>query len=139
MVNVNFRYKTGISERQIIKFFTDIGYIHRGTNKKSVKVEDEYLKTEEFVRDVGPGRYHLFIAFGRKYSGTVHYPQIKSFLHYDYVKMKEGEERHYPDLNECRNFREICRIEDELIKSEELYLAYDIVLTSLFLHFKRRS
>jgi len=115
MVSVNFRIGYEIEHDRIIKFFKDFGYILKRTNMTAIRVEDEYIPTEEFVRCTQSGRFHLFIAFGQKYSGTELYPQVKIFLHYDIVKTIKGHIKHFPDRNECRNFREIYRIEKKLI------------------------
>ncbi len=111
MVSVNFRINDGIENQKIIEFFKDIGYEYIGANKKSIKVEDDYLNTEIFIRNTKNGRYHIYLAFSKKYSGTEEYPQLNIFLHFDIKKIVKGKEKHFPDRNEKRNMKEIYRIE----------------------------
>jgi len=115
MVNVNFRIGYEITKDRIINFFKDFGYTHRGLNKTAIKIEDEYIPTDEFIRNTNSGRFHLFIALGQKYSGKEKYPQVKIFLHYDIVKNVNSKVRHFPDSKESRNMKEIFRIEKKLV------------------------
>lgn len=85
MVSVNYRIVYGIENEKIIDFFKEIGYSYRRSNKKAVKVEVEYIPTEEFLKYTNSGRFHLFITFGKKNSGTEAYPQVKVFLHFDVI------------------------------------------------------
>ncbi|KKN64288.1 hypothetical protein LCGC14_0493330 [marine sediment metagenome] len=110
MVRVNFRKNYEIENEKIIKFFKDIGYEHIGSNNQTIKVEDEIIPTEVFVRNTQNGRYHLHVAFGFKYSGTERYPQTRVFAHFDIKKIVRGKERHFADRNEKRNICEIERI-----------------------------
>ncbi|MGV9141330.1 MAG: hypothetical protein ACOC1X_00165 [Promethearchaeota archaeon] len=116
MVCVNFRITYEKDRDDISQFFKNIGYKHRGVNKKSLKLEDQYLISDEFIRKTKKGRYHLFIHLGEKYSGTESYPQAKIFAHFDIRDTKKKQKRHFPDLNEKRIFREIYRIEKEMVK-----------------------
>ena len=50
MICVNFRLKTQWDKNQIIAFFTEIGYIYRRTNKKSIKIGTDFIHTEVFLR-----------------------------------------------------------------------------------------
>lgn len=83
MVCVNFRLKTQWEKNQIISFFTEIGYNYRRTNKKSIKLGNELIRTEEFLRRSKncKGRNHIFAEIGRKYSGKAHHPQMKVYAH----------------------------------------------------------
>lgn len=110
MVRVNFRMNDGIENQQILQFFKDIGYEHIASENKSIKVEDEIIPTEVFVRNTQSGRYHLNIAFGNKYSGHIKFPQVKVFAHFDINKIIGGKEKHIPDRNEKRNLKEMYRI-----------------------------
>ncbi len=118
MVSVNFRVNYGIKKESILNFLKNIGYEHIGTNSTSIKVEDEYLNTDIFVRNTRNGRYHLYFTLGKKYSGTEDYPQLKVFLHYDIKKVIKGKEKHLHDKNEERNMREIYKIEKKIIKAK---------------------
>ena len=51
MVSVNFRVNYGIKKEDILNFLKNIGYEHIGTNSTSIKVEDEYLNTDIFVKN----------------------------------------------------------------------------------------
>jgi len=117
MVKVNLRKNYGIENSRILQFFKDIRYEHIGSNNKSIKVEDEIIPTEVFVRNTQNGRYHLHVAFGVKSSGTENYPQIKVFAHFDINKIIQGKEKHIPDSNEKRNMREMYKIDKKLIKA----------------------
>ena len=118
MVSVNFRVNYGIKKEDILNFLKNIGYEHIGTNSTSIKVEDEYLNTDIFVKNTQNGRYHLYLAFGKKYSGSEEYPQLKVFLHYDIKKVVKGKEKHFHDKNEERNMREIYKIEVKIINAK---------------------
>lgn len=96
MVSINFRINYEISKEQINKALKNCGYESIGVNNKAIKVKDEYLNTEVFVRNTKNGRYHLFTAHGNKYSGTEEYPQLKVFLHYDIKKIIKEKEIHLP-------------------------------------------
>ncbi len=115
MVSVNFRQNDDITNQRVIEFFKKIGYEHIGKSNNSIKVEDDYLTTDIFIRKTQSGRFHLHVAFGKKYSGTENYPQVKIFAHFDFIKFKNGKERHYPDRNEKRSMREMYRINDKMI------------------------
>ncbi len=114
MVCVNFRLKTVWKKDEIVEFFKDLGYVYRGTNKKSIKVEDKHVPTEEFIKRKQKGRNHIFVEIGHKYSGTSHPPQMKIYAHYDIIKIVKGREKHFSDRNEERNLKEINRIEKQL-------------------------
>lgn len=118
MVRVNFRIKDGVENRQFLQFFEDIGYEHIKSNDTSIKIEGEVIPTEVFVRNTKNGRYHLYVAFGRKYSGTEHYPQVKVFAHFDIIKEINGQERHFADRNEERNMDEMYRIDKKMKKAK---------------------
>lgn len=118
MACFNFRLKNGWSKEKIIQFFQDMGYNYRDTNKKSIKKGNDYILTEEFIRNRIGGRNHIFIEFGRKFSGT-HFPRMKIYAHYDIIKIKNGKERHYPDKTEFRNIKEMHNIHKKL-KSAKL-------------------
>ncbi|MBA7533361.1 hypothetical protein ES705_25599 [subsurface metagenome] len=118
MVSVNFRLNYGIKKEDIFIFLKNIDYEHIGTNNSSIKVEDEYLNTDIFVRNTKNGRYHLHLAFGKKYSGSEEYPQLKVFLHFDIKKVIKGKEKHIHDKNEERNMKEIYKIEEKIIKAK---------------------
>jgi len=111
MVAINFRLPYGYNKKEVLALLKKLGYDSRGTNSNSIKIADKPLLAEELIREQNSGRYHLFAAFGRKASGTEHYRQMKTLLHYDLIKTHNGKERHYPDLNEKRNWRELYRIE----------------------------
>ncbi len=117
MVSVNFRINYGIEYEKIYDFFKDINYEHIGTKRDSIKVEEEYLKLEDFVRNTQNGRYHLQFSFGFKTSGTEKYPQLKLFLHFDFKKVRRGKEIHIADMNEYRNMNEIKKIEKKYISA----------------------
>ena len=74
MVSINFRINYGISKEEINNALKNIGYENIGVNSKAIKVKDEYLTTEVFIRNTTNGRYHLFTAHGKKYSGSEEYP-----------------------------------------------------------------
>jgi len=114
---INFRINYEIEQENVIQMMQKMGYLYRGENNKALKIEDTPLLSHEFIRNTKKGRYHLFIVFGEKDSGTEDYPQAKVFAHFDIIKYKKGKERHFPDLNEKRVFREIYRIEEKLIKN----------------------
>ncbi len=118
MVSVNFRINYGIKKLDIFNCLNNMGYEHIGTKNSSIKVEDEYLNTDVFVRNTKNGRYHLYFTLGKKYSGTEEYPQLKVFLHYDIKKVIKGKEKHFHDKNEERNIREIYKIEKKLVKAK---------------------
>jgi len=118
MVSVNFRINYGIKKEVIFNCLKNVGYEHIGTNNSSIKVEDEYLNTDIFVRNTKNGRYHLHLAFGKKYSGSEEYPQLKVFLHFDIKKVIKGKEKHLHDKNEERNMKEIYKIEEKIIKAK---------------------
>ena len=103
MVSINFRISYGISKEKIKNVLINIGYEYIGVNNEAIKVKDEFLNTEVFVRNTKNGRYHLFTAHGKKYSGTEEYPQLNVFLHYDIKKVIKGKEKHIADRNEKRN------------------------------------
>lgn len=117
MVRVNFRIEEGVKNEQILQFFKDIGYEHIGTKENSVKVEDDYITTEYFVRKTETGRYHIHLTFGKIYSGTELYPQSKFFTHYDLYKEIEGKKRQLIEENKQRNMDEINRIEKKLVET----------------------
>ena len=116
MVCINYRIEYGIKNEKIIDFFKEIGYTYRRLNNKAVSVEEIFIPTTEFIRKTNSGQFHLFISFGQKYSGSEDYPQVKVFLHYDIIKLKNNKEKHFPDCNERRNLKEIYRIEKEMAK-----------------------
>lgn len=117
MVRVNFRKKYEVENNQIIQFLKDYGYEHIGSNDKSIRVEDVIIPTEVFVRYARPGRYHLYIAFGFKYSGTENYPQIKVFAHFDIIKVVRGIEKHFAD-HTPRDLKEMKKIGKQLEENE---------------------
>ena len=94
--------------------FKEIGYRLIETNNESIRVEDEVLTTDVFVRNSTGGRFHIYIAFGRKYSGVVKYPQLKVFAHHDIFKLIKGELRHIADKDEQKNMEEMFRISRKL-------------------------
>ena len=122
MVSVNFRINYGIKKLDIFNCLKNMSYEYIGTNNNSIKVEDEYLNTDVFVRNTKNGRYHLYFALGKKYSGTEEYPQLKVFLHFDIKKVIKGKEKHLHDKNEERNMREIYKIEENFIKGKVGFL-----------------
>ncbi len=81
MVSINFRINYGISKEEINNVLKNIGYENIGDNNEAVKVKDAYLNTEVFIRNTNNGRYHLFTAHGKEYSGSEEYPQLNVFLH----------------------------------------------------------
>jgi len=119
MVRVNFRTNEDVENHQIIRFFEDIGYEHIKSDDTTIKVEGIAIPTEVFLRNTKSGRYHLHITFGKKYSGTEHYPQVKVFAHFDIKKQVNGREFHFADRNEKRNIDEMYRI-DKKMKKERL-------------------
>jgi len=124
MVRVNFRIYDRVENQQIFQFFKDIGYEQIGTNNKSIRVEDEIITTNVFIRNTTNGRYHIYFAFGKKFSGAIKYPQIKVFAHYDIKKVIKGKARHYVDRNEQRNLREMYRISKKLKAAHLGHLEY---------------
>lgn len=94
MVSINFRINYEVRKEEINNSLRNSGYEYIGLNNKAIKVRDEYLNTEVFIRNTKNGRYHLFTAHGKKYSGTEDYPQLKVFLHYDIKKKIKGKEIH---------------------------------------------
>ena len=122
MVSVNFRINYGIKNYDIFNCIKNLGYEHIGNNDSSIKVEDDLISTDVFVRNTKNGRYHLYTALGKKYSGTEEYPQLKVFLHYDIKKVIKGKEKHIHDKNEERNMREIHKIEEGMIKAKMGFL-----------------
>jgi len=117
MVSINFRINYEVRKEEINNSLRNSGYEYIGVNNKAIKVKDEYLNTEVFIRNTKNGRYHLFTAHGKKYSGTEEYPQLKVFLHYDIKKIIKGKERHINDSNERRNMKEILKIENQLVST----------------------
>ena len=118
MVRVNFRINEGIPNHQFLHFFKDIGYEHIKSKDRSITVEGEPIFTDVFIRNTTKGRYHIYIAFGEKYSGTEHYPQVNVFAHFDIKKLVTGKERHFADRNERRNMDEMYRIDRKMKKAK---------------------
>lgn len=102
---------------EIKEFFQKIGYKYIRRNKNEFSRGNEYFKTEEFVREVKNGRYHIYVAKGYKSSGWTHNPRIKIFGHFDIFKPKNGKIRHFTDKTEKRITGEMYRIDKELVKS----------------------
>ena len=119
MVRVNSRQNYGVENSQIIQFFKGIGYEHIGTNNKTIRVEDQIIHTEVFVRKTNKGRYHLHLAFGFKYSGTEKYPQVKVFAHFDIIRVVKSHEKHFADRTEKRVMKEMYKI-GRLLEAEQL-------------------
>ena len=115
MVLVNFRINYRIKIPTINKVLKNAGYEYISESNTAIQVEDKYLNTEVFIRNSKNGRYHLFTAHGKKYSGSEEYPQLNIFLHYDIKKTIKGKERHIADRNEKRNMDEIYRIEAKFL------------------------
>ena len=118
MVRVNFRMNDEIRYHQFIQFFKDIGYEYIKSKDSSITVESEAILTDVFVRNTTKGRYHIYIAFGEKYSGAEPYPQVKVFAHFDIKKLVKGKERHFADRNEKRNMAEMYQIDKKMKKAK---------------------
>ena len=120
MVLVNFRLKSNYDKNSVINFFKTIGCNYVGINKSSIKLENEYIEAHEYTRDKKGGRYHIFIEFGRKSSGTKKHPQIKIYGHYDIIKIVKGNEKHFFDSCENRILNELDRLERNARNCEDI-------------------
>lgn len=114
MVQINYRIHYEIPSERILQFFKDIGYEYRGKNKKSIKKGDERVVAHEFLRTKGKGRFHIFVEFGYKASGTEPYPQAKLYAHYELVKNVRGHEVHIPIDDTHFEMEEMYRIHRKL-------------------------
>lgn len=94
LVCVNFALKVEWTKDKIFQFLKEFGYKYQGTNKTKIQKENEFIETEEFVKEYKNGRYHIFVAFGRKSSGTEHYPILKIFAHFDKYLKKDNQILH---------------------------------------------
>jgi len=114
MVQINYRIHYGIPSEILLQFFKDIGYGYRGKNKKSIKKGGERVVAHEFLRTEGKGRFHIFVEFGYKTSGTEAYPLAKLYAHYELVKNVRGREVHIPIDDKNFEMEEMYRIHRKL-------------------------
>ena len=83
-----------------------------------------WLSTEEFYRKTSKGRYHLYIEYGKKLTGTQHHPRAKIFGHFDIIKRnRNDQERHYFDSSESKILKELQRIEGLMRKKKYGHIA----------------
>lgn len=122
MVLINFRLSSDYDQDKIISFFKEIGYTYRGINNKSIMKDGDYIEAHEFIKQKKKkkGRAHIYIEFGKKYSGTQKYPQMKVYGHFDIIKSVKGKERHFPDSQEGRIMGEVNFIAREISKIEDI-------------------
>ncbi|MFX0134272.1 MAG: hypothetical protein ACFFDN_11570 [Candidatus Hodarchaeota archaeon] len=123
MVCVDFHLKIAFEEFH--KFLESIGYIFIGSDEKSLKFMGKWLSTEVFIRKTKKGRHHFYVEYGRKLTGTRHYPRAKIFAHYDIIRLnKNNQKRHFFDSSDIRTLKELHRIEKLMNKNNYGSLAF---------------
>ncbi len=114
MVSIDYRLYYGVEERQIIDMFKSIGYIHLRRKKKALKKGNNWISAKEFIRINENGRFHIFVEFSSKSSGTEAYPQVDVHAHYDYFKKKGDKEVHITRKNILKDLEEMYNIHQAL-------------------------
>ena len=134
MVSIDYRLNYGISREFIIDMFKSLGYFHIGKKKKALKKGNNWIPTEEFVKIYEIGRFHIFIEFSSKSSGTEAYPQVDVHAHYDYFRKKGEKELHITRRNIRKDLKEMYDIHDALkeynyghMEDKSHYSAHDTV------------
>jgi len=107
MVSMDYRLEYNVTREQVLDLFKSIGYFHVRTKKKSVKKGDIWVSAEEFIKVDEKGRFHIFVEFSTKSSGTEPYPQVDVHAHYDYFKKKGEKEFHVTRRNIMRDLDEM--------------------------------
>ena len=110
MVSIDYRLEYNVTKEQVLNLFKTIGYFHVRSKKKSVKKGGKWLAAEEFIKVDKGGRFHIFIEFSTKSSGTEPYPQVDVHAHYDYFKKKGEKEVHVTRRNLKRDLDEMYDI-----------------------------
>ena len=99
MVSIDYRLTYDVLEQQVIDMFKSLGYFYIGKKKKALKKGKNWIPTEEFVKIYEIGRFHIFVEFSTKSSGTEAYPQVDVHAHFDYLKKKGEKEIHVTRRN----------------------------------------
>lgn len=123
MVSIDYRLDYGVIEQQIIEMFKSIDYIHL-KKKKALNKGNNWISAEEFIRINEDGRFHIFVEFSSKSSGTEAYPQIDVHAHYDYFKKKGDKEIHVTRKNIMKDLDEMYNIHGALKKHGYGYMEY---------------
>lgn len=124
MVSIDYRLNYGVSREQIIDMFKSLRYFHIGKKKKALKKGQNWIPTEEFVKIYENGRFHIFVEFSSKSSGTEPYPQVDVHAHYDYFKKKGEKELHITRRNIRKDLKEMYDIHDALKDHNYGYMEY---------------
>lgn len=124
MVSIDYRLHYGVKEQQIIDMFKSLDYIHIRKKKKALKKGGNWISAEEFIKIYENGRFHIFVEFSTKSSGTEAYPQVDVHAHYDYFKKKGEKEVHITRKNILRDLDEMFDIHGALKKYSYGYMEY---------------
>ena len=85
---------------------------------------DKQFSAEEFIKPYENGRFHIFIEFSSKSSGTEAYPQVDIHAHYDYFRKKGEKDIHITRRNIKRDMNEMYEIHKALKEHEYGYMEY---------------
>ncbi len=124
MVSIDYRLHYGVEEQEVIELFKSIGYVYIRKKKKALKKGDKRFSAEEFIKLYENGRFHIFIEFSSKSSGTEAYPQVDVHAHYDYFRKKGEKDIHVTRRNIKRDMNEMYEIHKALKEHEYGYMEY---------------
>ena len=124
MVSIDYRLNYGVSEQEIIVMLKSLGYFHIGKKKKALKKGKNWIPTEEFVKIYEKGRFHIFVEFSSKSSGTEAYPQVDIHAHYDIFRKKGEKQIHVTRRNIHKDLNEMYDIHRALKEHKYGYIEY---------------
>jgi len=115
MVSIDFRLEYGVSKEQIFEMLRSIGYVHVRTKPKAAKKGTKWISAEEYIKVEESGRYHIFVEFSTKSSGTEAYPQIDIHAHYSIGLCYLTQKNYSKALNELKLASDIAlKINDKI-------------------------
>ena len=124
MVSIDYRLNYDVSEQQVIDMIKSLGYFHIKKRKRALKKGQNWIPTEEFVKIYENGRFHIFVEFSSKSSGTEAYPQLDVHAHFDYFRKKGEKEIHVTRRNIRRDLNEMYDIHHTLKEYNYGYMEY---------------
>ncbi|MHA1375660.1 MAG: hypothetical protein ACTSR7_15365 [Promethearchaeota archaeon] len=124
MVSIDFRLGYDVTKEQIFEMLRSIGYVHVRMKPKAVKKGIKLISAEEYIMVEESGRFHIFVEFSTKSSGTEAYPQIDIHAHYDHFRKIGNKETHVTRRNTKKDLREMYVIHDALNERGYGYMEY---------------
>ena len=99
IVSIDYRLKSNVTQAQVFELLNEIGYHYVGKKKKCLKKGNAWSEGEEFIRPLKEGRFHIFLEFSRKHSGSSSPPQVDIHAHYDHYRTKGEKKIHVTRRN----------------------------------------